>query len=138
MTQSYILAETGSATFALSADKVAVVASVGEITPVPLASPHVAGIAAIRSQVITVIDVGLTLGEATSVAQVEPSLIVVEIDGHSYGLAVDDIHDVIEIEDEPRRLGAPFSAQWRRIALGVLDIDGKAVIAVDPAAIIQS
>lgn len=138
MTQSYILAETGSVTFALSADKVAAVASVGEITPVPLADSHVAGIAAIRSQVITVIDVGLALGEATSAAQAEPSLIVVEIDGHSYGLAVDDIHDVIEIENEPRSLGAPFSAQWRQIALGVLDIDGKAVIAVDPAAIVQS
>ncbi len=137
MTQAYILAEIADGRFAVPADQVIAVASIDEITPVPLSASHIAGITAIRSQVLTVIDVGISLGSDTSVKGEEPSVIVVEIDGHSYGLAVDDVHDVIEVEGEPRRLGAPFSPEWRRVAMGVLEIEGDTVIAADPSAIIQ-
>ena len=69
--------------------------AVDTITPVPRAAAHVAGLSALRSRVLTVIDCmrSLELGTADRQAGILEGA-VVELDGHHYALIVDSVDDV--------------------------------------------
>ena len=51
-----LIARIADQQVAISADTVESVVEVEAITPVPLAAPHIAGLAALRSRVLTIID----------------------------------------------------------------------------------
>ena len=72
------------------------------LIPVPRAAPHVAGLSALRSRVLTVIDCmrSLELG-ATDCSDGIREAAVVELDGHHYALIVDLVEDVVEALSEP-------------------------------------
>src|SRR5690606_34319171 len=73
----------------LPADQVNSVIELDAVTPVPRAAPHVVGLAALRSRPLTVIDCCVSLGvEVTDDAGARRA-VVVEHDGHLYGLLVD-------------------------------------------------
>jgi purine-binding chemotaxis protein CheW len=108
----------------------------GEIVPVPLAAPWVAGLTALRSRVITVVDTVASIYERQADVRAGQSLVVVNVDGHLYGLAVDEVHDVCEYSVELERLGASFDAGWRRVSQGLIEADGRAVIVADPAMLV--
>ena len=82
---------------ALPADAVESVVELDTLIPVPRAAPHVAGLSALRSRVLTVIDCmrSLELG-ATDCADGIREAAVVELDGHHYALLVDLVEDVVE------------------------------------------
>lgn len=138
MEHSYLLAETGGQIFALPSDAVDAVATVSAISPVPLADRHVAGIAAVRSKVMAVVDGGLAIGGTAVAGTGEIAVVVVEIDGHHYGIAVDDVHDVVEREAAPQQVGAAFSEDWRRLAKGFIEINGEPVVVVDPVVMVST
>ncbi|MEO1169274.1 MAG: chemotaxis protein CheW [Pseudomonadota bacterium] len=138
MNQLYLVAETAGTCFAIPADAVQSVVTASDIIPAPGAAPTVAGIAALRSKVITVIDTRAAIeGGAARVADGQ-SLIVAGVDDFLYGLAVDDIHDVRDHDGAPRKLGAAFAAGWRRVSTGIIELDGSAIVVVDPAVLVAS
>lgn len=133
MTDLYLIAEIGDARFAMPAEAVESVVTAGDIIPAPRAGQMVAGIAALRSKVITVIDTMAAIaGREASIHHGQP-LIVVQIDDFLYGLAVDEVHDVCEYSGSMRKLGAAFEPGWKRVSTGVIEVDGLAVVVVDPA-----
>src|ERR1044072_4696130 len=66
------------------------------LAPAPCAAPHVAGLSALRSRVLTVIDglAALDAGKAADTALA--SAVIVPSGGHPYALLVDDVEDVVE------------------------------------------
>lgn len=106
------------------------------LTPAPGAAPHVAGLSALRSRVLTVIDglVALEAGRAGETALM--SAVVVPSGGHPYAILVDAVEDVIESSAAVAPLAAPAGAGWDRAALGVVDVDGDPLLLVDPHALI--
>ncbi|MGP1353146.1 MAG: chemotaxis protein CheW [Parasphingopyxis sp.] len=137
MNQLYLVAEIGETQFAIPADAVQSVVTASDIIAVPRAAPTVAGIAALRSKVITVIDTRAAIEGGNAQAVDGQSLIVAEVGGYLYGLAVDEIHDVREHTGTPQKLGAAFEPGWQRVSTGVIDLDGAAIAVVDPAALID-
>ena len=75
---------------ALPAAAVESVVELDTLTPVPRAAPHVAGLSALRSRVLTVIDCmrSLELGDTDCSDGIREAA-VVEVDGHHYALIVD-------------------------------------------------
>jgi purine-binding chemotaxis protein CheW len=136
MEKLYLLAEAEGSTFAISADAIESVVTAGEIVPVPLAAPWVAGLTALRSRVITVVDTIASIYQRQAEIRDGQSLVVVNVDGNLYGLAVDEVHDVCEYSIELERLGASFDSGWRRVSSGMIEADGAAVIVVDPAMLV--
>ncbi|MGJ8537696.1 MAG: chemotaxis protein CheW [Parasphingopyxis sp.] len=137
MEQLYLVAEAGGARFAMSADTIGSVVPASNVVPVPRAAPMVAGVAALRSNVVTVIDTMAAInGRPASVSEWQ-SLIVVNIDGFPYGLAVDEVHDVCECPELPEDLAGAFEPEWHRISTGVVEMDGRSVVVIDPAALID-
>jgi purine-binding chemotaxis protein CheW len=113
------------------------VIELGEVTPVPRAAPHVAGLAALRSRPLTLIDCAVSLGADRERADFAACrAVVVEHDGHLYGLMVDAADDIVAALAEPGPLGADPGPGWSRVAIGRVETEAGALPFLDIAALI--
>lgn len=120
---------------AFRANAVSSVVELDEIAPVPNAAPHIAGLAALRSRVLTVIDTYVAIGvERPGVASREA--VVVELDGHHYALMVDSVDDVMEATGETDATRTPMKGGWARVAAGTVEAAGDMLLLVDVAALV--
>ena len=122
---------------AVPSDAVESVVELDALIPVPRAAPHVAGLSALRSRVLTVIDCtrSLELG-ATERSDGIREAAVVELDGHHYALIVDLVEDVVEALSEPVPMRAPMGDGWERVAIGLVETENGPLLVVDVAALI--
>jgi purine-binding chemotaxis protein CheW len=107
------------------------------LIPVPRAAPHVAGLSALRSRVLTVIDCkrSLELGASDCSNGIREAA-VVEFDGHHYALIVDLVEDVVEALSEPAPIRATMGGGWERVSKGMVDTESGPLLLVDVAALI--
>ena len=95
---------------ALPAAAVESVVELESLIPVPRAAPHVAGLSALRSRVLTVIDCmrSLELGDTDCSDGIREAA-VVELDGQHYSLIFDLVEDIVQepmvVSDGRLRLG---------------------------------
>ena len=122
---------------ALPASAVESVVELDTLIPVPRAAPHVAGLSALRSRVLTVIDCmrSLELG----VTECEDSIreaAVVELDGHHYALLVDLVEDVVEAMSDPAPVRAAMGPGWERVSRGMVETEQGPLLLVEVAALV--
>jgi len=122
---------------ALPAAAVESVVELDALTPVPRAAPHVAGLSALRSRVLTVIDCmrSLELG-TTDCSDGIREAAVVELDGHHYALIVDMVEDVVEALSDPVPVRASMGAGWERVSQGMVETEQGPLLLVDVAALV--
>ena len=124
---------------ALAAAMVESVVELDTLIPVPRAAPHVAGLSALRSRVLTVIDCRRSLDLGATGRNADGRVqeaVVVELDGHHYALLVDVVEDVVEAAGEAVPLRAAMSAGWERASLGMVETEAGPLLLVDVAALI--
>jgi purine-binding chemotaxis protein CheW len=122
---------------ALPADAVESVVELDTLIPVPRAQPHVAGLSALRSRVLTVIDCRRSLDMGTSdCADGIREAAVVELDGHHYALIVDVVEDVFEALSDPTPVRATMEGGWERVSQGMVETEDGPLLLVDVAALI--
>jgi purine-binding chemotaxis protein CheW len=97
---------------ALPARDVEAVVELDGLTPVPGAAAHVAGLSALRSRVLTVIDSRASLGLEPDGQGGLAEAIVVPSGGHTYALLVDQVEDVVEAQAEAAPVKAPPGGGW--------------------------
>ncbi len=134
----YLVAHIGDTRFAIDARHVDSVASGGEIVPVALSAPYIAGLCALRSRIITLIDTMAAIEGGRANAMEEQTIVVVKIDGHLFGLQVDDADDVVPCSDAQQPVCASFEAGWKRVSTGIIEISGQAIVVIDPAALLAT
>jgi purine-binding chemotaxis protein CheW len=122
---------------ALLAASVESVVELDTLIPVPRAAPHIAGLSAMRSRVLTVVDCmrSLELG-TTDCSDGIREAAVVELDGHHYALIVDLVEDVVEAQSDPVPVRAAMGPGWERVASGMVETEGGPILLVDVAALI--
>lgn len=122
---------------ALPAEAVEAVVELDALSPVPRAAPHIAGLSALRSRVLTVVDCkrSLELG-VTDCSDGIREAAVVELDGHHYALLVDSVEDVVEALSEPAQVRAAMGPGWERAAEGMVETESGPLLLLDLAAII--
>lgn len=120
---------------ALPAEEVEAVVEIEGITPVPRAAGHVAGLTALRSRVLTVIDCAAALQAGAPHCQTKDAVVVVA-DGHPYALLVDGVEDVVEASGEARPIRTALGGGWKRVTRGTVDALGDLLLLVDPGALI--
>lgn len=135
MSKLVLIARIGGHAVAIRADAVSSVIELDGIAPVPGAAPHVAGLAALRSRVLTVIDTRAAIGLARPAVESREA-VVVELDGHHYALAVDSVDDVVEASGERDATKHSFKGGWARIAAGTVEAGGNMLLLIDVAALI--
>ena len=107
------------------------------LIPVPRAPAHIAGLSALRSRVLTVVDCmrSLELG-VTDCSDGIREAAVVEIDGHHYALIVDLVEDVVEAASEPQPVRAAMGSGWERVSQGMVETEVGPLLLVNVAALI--
>lgn len=122
---------------ALPAEAVESVVELDVLTPVPRAAPHVAGLSALRSRVLTVIDCKRSLGLGSfSAGEAIVEAVAVELEGHHYALLVDCVEDVVEARSDSSEVKAAMAAGWERVCAGIVETDEGPLLLVDIAELI--
>ena len=107
------------------------------LIPVPRAAAHVAGLSALRSRVLTVIDCmrSLDLGTSECSNGIREAA-VIELDGHHYALIVDAVEDVVEAIGDPAPMRAAMDVGWARVSKGMVETEAGPLLLVDVEAVI--
>ena len=132
-----LIVSIGGSRVAFPSAAIESVVELDTLIPVPRAAPHVAGLSALRSRVLTVIDTvrSLDLGESDCSDGIREAA-VVELDGHHYALIVDSVEDVIEARSDPAPIRAAMAEGWERVALGMVETEDGPLLLVDVAGLI--
>src|SRR5687768_8183107 len=138
MNELLLIVTIAGSRVALPAASVEAVVELDALIPVPRAAPHVAGLSALRSRVLTVIDAkrSLELGD-TDCSDGIREAVVVELDGHHYALLVDQVEDVVESQSEPTAVRGAMEAGWERVARGMVETEMGPILLVDVAALVS-
>ena len=139
MNQLLLIVTIAGERVALPAAAVESVVELDTLIPVPRAAPHVAGLSALRSRVLTVIDCkrSLDLGESDCSQGIREAA-VVELDGHHYALIVDVVEDVVEAISDPSPVRAAMGEGWDRVSEGMVETEAGPLLLVDVGALISA
>ncbi|WP_420605659.1 chemotaxis protein CheW [Novosphingopyxis sp.] len=130
MNNLYLVARIAGTDVAIPTREVESVVSVGEIVPVPAAAKRIAGLFALRSRVVTMIDGAWTVsGERTDI-QPGAIAIVTAIGGHIYGFVAERVEDVLTIEPDRIMDAGGIALGWSDVATGVATMDERALLIV--------
>ncbi|KHK92889.1 chemotaxis protein CheW [Novosphingobium malaysiense] len=107
------------------------------LAPVPCAPDHVAGLSALRSRVLTVIDCqcALGLGMAPNREAGAPAA-VIDHDGHAYALLLDGIRNVTEARSAPGPVRTRMGGNWAGMSHGMVETDEGPVLLLDVGTVI--
>lgn len=136
MTELLLIVTLAGERIMIPAADVESVVELDSLIPVPRAAGHVAGLAALRSRVLTVIDCFASLELGDSKGKSGRQAIIVESDGHPYALLVDNVEDVVEVESEVRPVRTSLKGGWRRVAKGMIEVGGDLLLLVDTQALL--
>jgi len=132
MNELLLIVTVGGSRVAFPAAAVESVVELDTLIPVPRAPAHVAGLSALRSRVLTVIDCmrSLELGETDCTDGIREAA-VVEVEGHHYALIVDVVEDVVESLSDPSAVRAAMGPGWERVSKGMVETEEGPLLLVD-------
>lgn len=128
----FVTAIVNDQMFGVSVDRIQDVFTPRDLTAVSLASREVAGILNLRGRIVTAIDTRAMLGLEPSEITDHTMAIGIEHGGESYGLIIDSVGDVVEIdrsqiEPNPRNL----DVRWQNISQGIYRMEKQLVVVLD-------
>ncbi len=138
MSKLYLLVEIAGVEAAICSDVIESVVTVGEVIPVPRCDPVIAGLFALRSRVLTLVDCQYRVTRNRK-ADVKGSLApVATIGGHSFGLLVDRVFDVTSVSDDAIHPAIKLSSDWAPIVSDLAAIDDRMVMIIDPERLVAA
>jgi purine-binding chemotaxis protein CheW len=137
MNELLLIVTIAGSRVALPAAAVESVVELDALIPVPRAPAHLAGLSALRSRVLTVIDTlrSLELGESDCSDGIREAA-VVEVEGHHYALIVDVVEDVVEALSDPSPVRAAMGSGWQRVSKGMVETEEGPLLLIDIDALI--
>jgi len=122
--QLYLFARIAGTRVAVRSNEIEAVVKLADIAPVPAMPLHIAGLSALRSRVLTVIDVAALIEGRVTPAETGRLAIVADIAGHSYGFMVDSVSDICTTPDGELPLRGQLDPCWAAYARGIVE-DGE-------------
>jgi purine-binding chemotaxis protein CheW len=137
----------GSAGYCVPVDNVLQIFRQQSILPAPRAEHFVKGVISLRGEVIPVVDLRARLGLPEEGGRRKSRIVVVQFGKRAYGLLVDEVREVLELEEEsldPERVTLPGvspallcgAARRADSVFFILDLEG--IFAGGRAAVISS
>ena len=121
----------------METSEVEAVVRLNDVSPVPGMGAHIAGLSALRSRVLTIIDVAALIHGVAS-PRVERGLaIIADISGHSYGLMVDGVTDICRVPEGELPLRGQIDPAWTPYARAIVEHEGHPWLLVSLAAFIE-
>lgn len=101
----YLTFFTDRQLFGLPITEIVQIVQMQEIIPLPEKAPYVKGMINLRSQIVPVIDIRLRFGKEEAEFTARTCIIIVHVQGNDFGLIVDEVDEVIDIETQ--QISAP-------------------------------
>ena len=136
MTALYLIAHINGCRVAIESDRVESIVHVPDIVAVPKSDPSVAGLFALRSRVLTLIDSQFIVTGMRRQLEKGCLAVVAEIGGHHFGLAVDRVEDVVSISSDDIQTAIQPSDIWKSIISETASVDGELVMILDPSKLV--
>jgi purine-binding chemotaxis protein CheW len=115
---------------ALPVDDVVEVLRMVAATPLPDAPPWVSGVINLRGRVIPLVDLRSRLGAPGLEPDVSTPIVVVEADGATVGLVVDEVVEVLALPSEAMTLPGPVTAASTAVS-GVARAGDRLILVLD-------
>jgi purine-binding chemotaxis protein CheW len=136
MSGLYLIIRMAGETVALPAADVESVVEIDAVVPVPGAAPHIIGLSALRSRVVTVVDCAASLGGEPGEAGTRRDAVVAVVEGHPYALLVEGVDDVAASGGAIQELAGQAAPGWHRAARGQIEIEQHMLLLADVAALV--
>ena len=133
----YLIAEFAGELVAFDTARIETIVRIGAVVKVPRVSPLIAGICALRSKVLTLIDCQHAVTGVPAKVQTGDLAINVTIGSQHYGLIVDRVSDIVEIENSTLLSLPVHSHQWGSICRAYVEINGQPVLIINPDCFIK-
>ncbi|PJG48695.1 chemotaxis protein [Sphingobium sp. LB126] len=138
MNKLYLLALLAGTRVAIETSEVEAVVKLTDISPVPGMGAHVAGLSALRSRVLTVIDVAALIRGEPTPSDRRGFAVIADIAGHSYGLMVDAVYDICQVSEGELPLRGQLDPAWLPHARGLVEHEGQPHLLVSLAGFIEA
>jgi len=133
-TREYVTFRIGGQLFGLSVTEIHDVFRPSRMTPVPLSGSEIAGVLNLRGRIVTAIDARSRLGlpPLQKDSQVQYLAIGVEYGGESFGLVIDEIGDVVQLDDaQMEQNPVNLDATWSGVSRGVYRLGDRLLVIMD-------
>lgn len=98
----------------------------------PLAPPEIAGVLNLRGRIVTLIDMRRCLGLERRDDDAPAMAIGVESGGESYGLLIDNVGEVLQLDDSAREPNpVNLDPRLARVSAGIFRLDGQLLMIID-------
>ena len=136
MDRSLLLVSIAGERAAVPSDIIRSVVELDGVTSVPRAPEHIAGLAALRSRAMTVVDCRRAL-ELEAAEEAGSLAVVVELEEFLYALVVDAVEEVVPFDTEPSEIRADLLPGWARAAVGMVETSAGPALVLDPMKLIE-
>ncbi|WP_411291217.1 chemotaxis protein CheW [Sphingorhabdus sp.] len=137
MTNLYLIADLAGSRVAIESGLVESVVHTPDIVAVPMCDPAIAGIFALRSRVLTLIDTQYLVTGVKQPPEKGALAVVTEIGGHQYGLLVEKVHDVVSIDLQEAETAIRPSPAWARYVDEIATYQGALVMILNTSALVS-
>ena len=132
MSNLYLIAVIAGTEVAISSDCIESVVTIGDVIEIPKCDPMVAGLMALRSRVLTLIDCQYAVTGIRRVVGARSHAVIVDVGGHNYALSVDAVRDVVSVEPDSVKTITRLDPDWSAISKQIVMIDDRALMVVSP------
>ena len=133
----YLIAHLNGACVGIDSSAIESIVHVQDVVPVPRCDASVAGLFALRSRVLTLIDTQYLVTGVRQHAEKGALAVVVEIAGHQYGLLVDKVEDVVSIEERQFEDRVKPASEWASLVKHTASVDGRLVMILEPSSLVD-
>ena len=121
----FLFASIAGVPIAIRASEIEAVVRLGDVVPIPLVHNHVLGLAALRSRVLTVIDMEARIFGTRRADSAITLAVVADIAAHSYGFVVDSVSDITHGPNGIQPLRGRIDPAWTPYVSGLVEYDGR-------------
>ena len=108
-----------------------------QCTPIPLAHPAIAGLLALRGELVTAVDLRKRLDPEDDGRSAEAMNVVLAHSEELVSLMVDAIGDLLDVEDDQFAELTTLAAQHQRLVSGAYHVDGGVLHVLDVDAVLE-
>jgi purine-binding chemotaxis protein CheW len=132
MERLFLIAVIAGTEVAISSDCIESVVTIGEVIDVPQSDPLVAGLIALRSRVLTLIDCQYAVTAKRETGSSNALAVIAAIGGHPYALMVEAVKDVVSVQQAAIKPAAKLDMRWTRMVSEVIELEDRVVMLLSP------
>ena len=137
MSTLFLIANINGARVAIDSEHIESLVHVHDVINVPKCHPSVAGLFALRSRVLTLIDSQYLVTNKRQTVTKGALAVVAEIAGHHFGVLVDSVEDVVSILESQIECHIDPPKMWAPLVTATASVNGEMVMILDPTQLVN-